>query len=101
MRTHCYCIYCQNHPKFNIRHTFDYPATGFDVHRFIDPKFDEQSAIVNCLEPSCGAIEKEIIDPNDYKFPVTAYADGCSWTGFWNVDGISIHASCKAEKYKP
>ena len=100
MRTKCYCTHCPKHPKFDVRHSFEYPVTGFEVHKFISPDFDDQAATVNCLEPFCGAIKDGTIDPEDYDFPVTAYGDGSSYTGFWNIDGLSVHAVCLAERYE-
>lgn len=98
MKTRCYCLHCKNHPKHAIRASFDRCVTGFEAGNFIMPEYDEQSAIVNCLEPSCGAIRDEIIDPEDYGFPITAYGDGSSETGFYNRNGLSIHATCANEQ---
>lgn len=99
MKTRCYCIHCPNHPKFKIRTTFNRCVTGFGMGRFIMPEYDEQSATVNCLKPVCEAIEQEIIDLNEYDFPVTAYGDGASTTGFYHVGGLT-HATCSNERYE-
>ena len=53
---------------------------------------------VNCLKPESRAFDEFDIDPELEEFPVTAYGDGASMTGF-ERDGITLYATCGNEGY--
>ena len=53
---------------------------------------------VNCLKPVSRAFDEFDIDPDSENFPVTAYGDGESMTGF-ERDGITLYATCGNEEY--
>ncbi|MEO0835976.1 MAG: hypothetical protein AAFY16_08315 [Cyanobacteria bacterium J06642_3] len=101
MKTNCYCIYCPNHPKHLQRHQLGVPITGFTADRYFDQeKFKSHVAQVDCLLPICGAIDDDIISPDDFNFPITAYGDGQSQTGFFNQGGLTLDATCANERYE-
>lgn len=100
MKTSCYCIFCHNHPKFSQRYSLGVPVTGYSPLKY-NPNSDHDShkAEVDCLEPHSPSIENGTIDPDDYDFPVTAYGDGISQTGFYNND-LVLFACCVNEKHE-
>ena len=97
--THCYCIYCPNHPLFEQRHKLGSPVTGFDPTKFILNDYKHHGAFVDCLEPKSSAFHSPWnLDPDDFDYPVTAYGDGVSETGLYTA-GLTLHASCGNETY--
>ncbi len=100
MNTKCYCTYCPNHPKFAQRHTLGSPVTGYSPLKYNpDDNYDAHAAEVNCLKPMSISIDNGTIDPDDYDFPITAYGDGCSMTGF-NGSDLVLFAHCANEEYE-
>jgi len=99
MKTKCYCVSCKNHPLFSQRKKFKEYLTGFEPGHFIMPTFDKQAADVDCLEPESDAFYNYDIDTKDQDFPVTAYGDGGSATGFID-NGITIYAYCGKEEHE-
>ena len=97
MKTTCYCIYCSKHPLNSVRKGLKC-LTGWDVGDFIDSEYEDQGKKVSCLKPMSNAFDELNIDPADWKFPVTAYRDGISITGF-EGRGFEISANCENEDY--
>jgi hypothetical protein len=95
MKTECHCLYCPKHPLHAERGKKQSP-TGFDPTRFV--MSSGTGVVVNCLKPISKAFDEFDIDPKLEKFPVTAYGDGASMTGF-ERDGITLYATCGNEKY--
>ncbi|MGB0600377.1 MAG: hypothetical protein ACPGLY_27180 [Rubripirellula sp.] len=96
MKTRCHCIFCPKHPKHGEK--LKYP-TAWDPLKWILGNERESGAEVDCLEPASEAFWEFDIEPDGHEFPVTAYGDGCSMTGF-HKDGITLYATCKNEEYK-
>ena len=100
MRTKCYCIFCPKHPKHNQRNQLGNPVVGFHVGDFINPSYDHQGSDVDCLEPISDAFEHYFfLDAEDFNYPITAYGDGSSVTGFYSVNGLTLYAGCGNEEY--
>jgi hypothetical protein len=97
MKTRCYCIYCPKHPLFNRRKEFS-PLTGYAPGDYIDNRYEESGADVECLIPDSDAFLDYNIDPEDEEFEITAYADGFAQTGFVKT-GIVLYAVCRSEGY--
>lgn len=97
MKTKCYCVHCPKHPLFKKRHKIDFP-TGYQPDHWILRGDDNAGVEVDCLEPASNAFDAFDIDPDFEEFPITAYGDGQSMTGFQR-DGITLYAVCKAEAY--
>lgn len=98
MKTKCYCVGCPKHPLFENRHSYVF-YTGFDVGDTIWKKEDlVQGVDVDCLEPVSDAFDDLDINPKEHDFPITAYGDGCSITGF-DGRGYTIVANCENEEY--
>ncbi len=99
MKTKCYCIFCKKHPLHDKQKEFKDWLTGWDVGNFIDSKYNETCAEVNCLNPDSDAFDELDLTPSNLRFPITAYGDGFAVTGF-EGNGFTIYASCKNEDYK-
>lgn len=97
MKTRCHCLYCPKHPLHHKRDLIESP-TGYSPTKFV--LSSETGADVNCLRPVSDAFDEFDIDPSYEQFPVTAYGDGASMTGF-ERDGIVLYATCGNEKYVP
>ncbi len=98
MKTKCYCVGCPKHPLFENRHNYVF-YTGFDVGDTIWKNEDlVQGADVDCLEPVSDAFDDLDINPEEHDFPITAYGDGNSITGF-DGRGYTIVANCENEEY--
>lgn len=98
MKTKCYCVGCPKHPLFNERHDFKF-YTGFYIGDTIwKEEYLIQGRDVDCLEPVSDAFYDLDISPEEHDFPITAYGDGGSITGF-SGRGYEIFANCENEEY--
>lgn len=97
MNTICYCIYCSKHPLYAQRNTLP-SLTGWEVGDIILNKYKKSGVKVSCLEPESEMIEDLHINPNEHEFPITAYSDGISWTGYED-DWYMVKAICGNEDY--
>ncbi len=97
MKTKCYCVYCKKHPLFIEKKDFKV-VTGFQVGNYVSDMFTS-GRDVNCLNPISDAFDDFDIDPENYEFPITAYGDGISQTGF-EGRGYIIYANCDNEEYE-
>jgi len=99
MRTICYCVGCKKHPKHDRRGQFKTWLTGYFPGNMIWASYAEQSSQVECLRPISPAFEAFGITPEDFSYPVTAYADGGSVTGA-EESSFTIFASCGDEDHE-
>ena len=102
MKTKCYCVGCKLHPLHDKRNEFSEKGwvTGFDVGNFIWSK-KEQGVDVECLIPESPAFDDLDIDPKNHEFPVTAYGDGNTVTGYESDDySYVIRAYCASEDHE-
>jgi hypothetical protein len=101
MKTKCYCVCCSKHPlhqkyldsgrKMNV-------VTGFMTGQFIHDS-DNTGKDVECLDPISDAFDELGLIESTYEYPITAYGDGSSETGFVGNSYI-IYAHCDNEDYK-
>lgn len=96
MRTICYCTYCPKHPLFEQRKSLPV-ITGWSVGHYIESNV-KVGRLVDCLSPASSAFDELDIIPEDNVFPITAYNDGGSETGFEGRSYL-IRAYCEDEEY--
>ena len=94
--TECHCLFCPKHPLHAKRRELKSP-TGWDPSKWVMSK--ETGAQVDCLRPDSVAFYEFDIDWRSEQFPVTAYGDGASMTGF-ERDGITLYGTCANEQYE-
>ncbi len=101
MKTNCYCTSCKNHPKHEQRAFLGFPPVGYAADKHPPEfEFEQHAAVVDCLKPVCFAIEDGAIDPDDFLFPITAYGDGASETGFYYQGCLTLLANCGNEDHE-
>ena len=98
MKTKCYCVYCPKHPLYEERYEIVFPR-GYEPGNLIWGEADESGREVDCLKPGSEAFFELDIEPEDYEYPITAYGDGCSITGFQG-EGFTVYATCMNERYE-
>jgi hypothetical protein len=100
MKTKCYCVGCKRHPLHDKRKELSPWVVGWEPDRIIfGENAKSQGAEVDCLEPVSGAFSHLVGEIDDYEYPITAYGDGCSITGF-QEDGMTVVATCGNEDHE-
>ena len=100
MKTRCYCIFCPKHPKHSQRNNLGKPFLSYSVERWIGKDYEHQASDVDCLDPKSDAFEMHFfLDAEDFEYPITAYGNGASETGFYNCSGLTLYATCGNEEY--
>lgn len=100
MKTRCYCIFCPKHPKHSQRNNLGEILTGYSADKTIIGDYEHQASEVDCLNPRSDAFVMHDLDPDDFKYPITAYGDGCSETGFYYHFALTLYATCGNEEYQ-
>ena len=98
MKTKCYAIYCSKHPLYNQRAPLlktEKVVTGFRGDIFLSPTHPH-AAEVACLEV---VGDFHSVDPEDFEWPETAYADGYAHT-FAEEGSVELHGACGNEDYE-
>ena len=98
MKTKCFCVYCSNHPLYNERNNLPV-VVGWTLDRMIFGDCARTGVDVECLQPESDAFFELDISPDEHEFPITAYGDGSSNTGFEGM-GYVVHAYCSKEDYE-
>lgn len=99
MKTLCYCVGCKKHPLHDKRNEFKNWVTGWTPDSFIWDEQKKQGAEVDCLEVDSRFMFENDMSPEDYDFPITAYGDGTSLTGFIKY-GTMITGICANEEHE-
>jgi hypothetical protein len=73
--------------------------TGWTVRDYIPLYAKEEGVEVNCLEVKSKMIDDLGIDITGQDFPITAYNDGSSWTGYME-QYYDVEAYCGNEDYE-